>query len=435
MSTVFLPNLFFEEELTAGAAGSSERRPSAAAMRLAADLSPVMGLLAERNEESYVLVGQGEVPSRIPSALSHVSFVTCDQWRTRTTRAASSQTRFVPWGWSSCAQQIAAFVGSVGSFPDVSIVEFVNSRRFLVPMDQLVERDADSEPRSVPMNQGTFSRLCSTLMDVEDGLSELAEQPNSAWVIKSNLSHATRNRILGRGPVLSEAHRRWLASQFRAEQPVALEPWVERVAECGLQFTISPGGGSGDIRFDGAAEMVTDSSGRYSGSWISSEAGPAWITPAVQYGFEVAHRMQLCGYFGPVGFDCMMFRDPEDGREKVRLCHDINARLTMGRVALSLRRYLGQNETGLWLHADAGRWEMVTEDGSSERGTVVQVNTRTGSSVRIVPTSPVMTGSKPTQLKTALLISGDRNALQSVSDEILWHTSNSHPGLLMEERQ
>ncbi len=389
------------------------------------ELAPVIGLLAMGGENAAVIVDVEAVPSNIPAALAGVRFLTQNEARLSTESTPASTTRFVPWGWSPQAKQLAGRLGIQHEFPEDTAVSHVNSRSFLVPFDHVIHVDPeDTQDR----DQQSFSWLCSSISDVETRLRKIAGDDTGSWVIKSNLSQAARNRIVGRGDMLSEAQRGWLRKQLRDDVPVAIEPWVERVAEFGLQFTIPSLKSTDEILYDGAAEMLTDSAGRYLGSWISSIDEHSAIHRAIEHGVEVAAAARSHGYFGPMGIDCMLFHDPVDACVKLRMCHDINARNTMGRVALSLKRFLRSGEIGLWLHAESQRWSTSVDDHVFESGGEVPFNRSPGSDVRIVPTSPAMTGSKPTQLKTALLISDSRVALKSVAEQILWHTSNSPHG-------
>lgn len=417
MSTLFYPNLFFEEQLAA-MTSSGGFRPSPVAKRLVNELAPVMGLLAFGRDSSVVVVDAEAIPTGLPEALANIRFFTPDETRDH----AASMTRFIPWGWSSQAKQLAGQLGLVQEWPDDTAVRDVNSRSFLVPFDRVSHAGlADKQDR----DQQCFSCLCRSIGDVEMQLGQLALHDAVSWVIKADLSQAARNRIVGNGGVLSDAQEGWLRKQFRDGSAVAVEPWVERIAEFGLQFKIPSLKATDEIQFEGAAEMLTDSAGRYLGSWICHDNPAPSIHRAIEHGFEVAQAARVAGYLGPMGIDCMLFRAANDGAIRLRMCHDINARNTMGRVALSLKRFLRSGEIGLWLHAESHRWSSVVDEDAFESAGEVPVNTLLGSDVRIVPTSPAMTGSKPTQLKTALLISGSRAALKSVAEQILWHTSSS----------
>jgi hypothetical protein len=74
----------------------------------------------------------------------------------------------------------------------------------------------------------------------------------------------------------------------------------------------------------------------------------AW-QPAVDIGMHVALTLQRLGYFGPLGIDAMQNRD-DAGEIRLRPLQDLNARYTMGRLALGFARLLPSNWCGSWLH-------------------------------------------------------------------------------------
>ena len=78
--------------------------------------------------------------------------------------------------------------------------------------------------------------------------------------------------------------------------------------------------------------------GTYIASKLLSEAELSPWDDAVEIGWKVAQHMREMGYGGLVGIDAMRYRD-QFGNEKLRPIQDINARYTMGRLALNLSRF------------------------------------------------------------------------------------------------
>ena len=64
---------------------------------------------------------------------------------------------------------------------------------------------------------------------------------------------------------------------------------------------------------------------------------------------RIAQRVQQLGYFGPLGIDAMQYRD-EAGAIRLRPLQDVNARYTMGRLALGFGRVLRPGWCGTWGH-------------------------------------------------------------------------------------
>jgi hypothetical protein len=92
---------------------------------------------------------------------------------------------------------------------------------------------------------------------------------------------------------------------------------------------------------------LVDERGQYVGSWFHDDRALAdeW-GEAIEIQRLVLERVQILGYTGPVGIDAMKYRDSR-GQVRIRPLQDINARWTMGRLALGWRDLLAPGETGL----------------------------------------------------------------------------------------
>jgi hypothetical protein len=436
MNKILLPNLFFEEELQSIAtAGSPQAR------RLVAELGPVMGLLAaEETGRSIVVVDADAQPDDIPPALQRVEFLSRVETAASVFNEYSSAWNVVPWGWSESAVAILLktcgqksidgwpgledagpkprdFIRSTQSSPghpfntpNIDVVRMINSRHFQSQFDAAVAIDGTDRIDA-------FGTLCHSLSQVETAIEVAAQFSLRGWVIKADLSHASRNRLLGNSTELRCEHLTWLEGRFANGECVYVEPWIERVAECGLQFQIRQSAPTSNIEFIGAAEMLTDDAGRYRGSVVRSDQTPdsplnmVW-QPAIEHCRYIATVAAAEGYFGPIGFDCMIFRHSQQNRHWLRVSHDINGRMTMGRVALSLKRLLEPGETGIWLHTA----ENSLQQSWKESDDIPQGD------VRIERTSPRLIGGKPAKTATAFVVSGNSELLQAACTRILGQT-------------
>lgn len=400
MPRVLLPNLMFEDELD----GTAHKVP-AMARKSAGQLAAVMGLLATSKfgiaseATDVVLVRDDEVPSDIPPALQHVRFETLSSL----SRMNLAEYGFQPWGWSNAAIALGRKLGLQFSAPDPDVVSFVNSRDFLALRDGCWPVSQTAPSGGLPAG-----RLCGTMPQVSDALQEFSALGFTMWVIKSNFSQASRNRLCGTGIELPVTTRNWLQKRFDQLQPVSVEPWFDRVAECGLQFYVPSIESEDPIEFVGGCEMLTDDSGRYRGSIVSTTMA-GWWHRAIPRCSEIAASARDLGFFGPMGMDCMLVRHPVDGQLWLRPCHDVNGRFTMGRVALSLRHWLQPGEIGYWCHR-------VAKSGDPGQNLFEQ---QAGEDVRIIPTSPARHGSEKTTFQTAFLISADCGLLTTVVSRIL----------------
>ncbi|MCA9062244.1 MAG: hypothetical protein KDA96_04275 [Planctomycetaceae bacterium] len=421
MSRLLIPNLCFEEELSGGT------RISVPAQQRVDELAPCMGLLAatKDNESSdIVCVGDDAVPGPLPPLLQNVSFCPLS----RVSQHSTCLTAVRPWGWSlpvwkflGAALPSAARSGiSVAPAPDA--VREVNGRRFQVRHERVVRISASHSNSSPP----AIGHICDSLKTVQRILDVFIRETRTkdcSWVIKAEFSQAARNRLTGHGTSLSPQHVRWLEQRFSSGEVVCVERWVNRISEIGVQFEIPPftdagphqdvrHAGPGTTMLIGAAEMISARGGQYRGSVIQSAEAkiPQPWTQILPVAQEIAQQIAAAGYWGPVGLDCMLFQEA-DGSQWVRVGHDVNARLTMGRVALQLRSELRSGETAAWCHVPlSGDADEISNDAQ------ILFEGGCADGVRIVPTSPRTVGGRNVSVTTALLISQcQRSLMQRVS--------------------
>jgi hypothetical protein len=240
----------------------------------------------------------------------------------------------VPWGWTKAVREFALAVQAVIEAPDQKAVRAANSRRF----SHRWERDHDV---------GLEGAECiESLPQLEAALGRYAD--DREWVLKAEFSGAGRERRVGRGSACGETLRSWARRRLSTAQALFLEPWVERVAEAGIQWTIPR---QGPPVLEGVVPLLTATSGQYRGSRFRGDDDVAGVwAEAVAAGRDVAIKLQEMGYFGPLGIDAARYRDAA-GTVRLRPVQDVNARWTMGRLALGWRRL----EAGqVWRHGPAG---------------------------------------------------------------------------------
>lgn len=391
MPVIHFPNLTFERELQ-GTQGALPVKLE----QLTQELAVLIGIRADSGD--VVLVDPSGRPQAegLPECLAHARYLTLPELREVLAVAESESSlgawRLAPWGWSEPAVQLLQLLRLPQSFPDIEAIRRVNTREFAAEFDVLVSADTDRIERP-------FSRLCDSEQQVLAALQELTTTESDRWVIKSNLSHAARNRLLGQGRRLSHEQSRWLSRRLQNSERVCVEPWVHRLRECGLQWTVEEQAGKLHVSFDGAAEMLTDATGHYRGSLIGgSGSGSAadtgassWWHPAIDHGRGVATAAGKLGFRGPLGIDCMLLQHA--GRQWLRPVHDINGRQTMGRLALSLARWLPEGLYGAWCHVPAGSPGIAADFSCNLFGCGVRGNR----------TSPLQTGGRQPVLQTQLL--------------------------------
>ncbi|MEZ6042562.1 MAG: hypothetical protein R3C20_18860 [Planctomycetaceae bacterium] len=402
MSRLYYPNLMFEEQLQ----GNSRMKASAQA--LVDDLAPCFGLLSGA-ENDFVLVRDEAIPTGIPDVMQSLQFLTIAEAQA----AGAGFCEFIPWGWSEPAGQLASKLVPTTAVPPLDAIRTVNSRRFQNTFDEWCRLDDESFKTA---HDEPFSRVCTCLSDVNDWLKSLHKAhsiPAVPWVIKAEFSQAARNRILGEGLELDPRTTGWLRNQFTQKTIVSAEPWRNRVAEAGLQFTVTPdpfGTQKPTIQFDGLTEMVTAADGRYIGSLIhcSTQCQSIW-DKAIRHGYHIACAAGGLSYTGWLGIDCMILEDatgsPGSNR-LLRMAHDLNGRCTMGRIALHLGKLLGPEESGFWFQLRQ----------TKPANTDFPLAPKLPSGVSIQRTSPCRIGQRDPQITTWLLTGSDSEAILHVSD-------------------
>ncbi|MBI1347376.1 hypothetical protein GC163_13940 [bacterium] len=242
----------------------------------------------------------------------------------------------VPWGWTSALSHLAQQRAQI--VIDPQIIRRANSRRWSMDLEQ-------------SWNVGLEGS--QTITDLSAVETAVAQFPGllTKWVIKAEFGMSGRERLLGYGP-LTAALRPWFTKRQRADGVVFFEPWVQRIAEAGILFDIVDTG----VQFVGVAEMLPTSQGQYAGSiFHQTDSAHDW-SPAIEIATQAAERLHQQGYRGPLGIDAMWYRD-DSGAVRCRPLQDVNARWTMGRLALGWRRHFTSIRFGYWWLGSRTAWE------------------------------------------------------------------------------
>lgn len=300
--------------------------------------------------------------------------------------APSADQRLVPWGWTSDLQGLCLSTQS-GSVPSMNSIRTANSRRWSAA------READWKV-GLP-----FAAAANTLDEATAAIDDILKW-SPRWVIKAEFGMSGRERILGAGP-LTDQHRRWITRRLAADGVVFVEPWVDAVREAGLQFDVPQ---EGPCRFLGIAEMLPSARGQYTGTLFAApqETNPCDWSPAIAVAMRAVEELQTFGYFGPVGIDAMWYRSP-DGRRACRPLQDINARWTMGRLALGWRKRFPDAAIGYWWHGSS------TEFATGRHLEPLRNFLPAAAAIRILRTSPISLNDDPRRHVSALVWS-DRGA-------------------------
>ena len=385
MSQFFFGNFDFEHSL----AGGNNKSLPASVLQINAELATCWMLVAEEGDVIFLPEPvDGLFWKRMEQAgFPKVRTILSGSQTAR--RHFSDKLQFVPWGWSNEMVQFAEQHQFVYQTPAFEIIQQANSREFSAMLE-------DELGIALPAAQ-----MISYVEDLSHVLKQLPQSEDN-WVIKNNFSNSARERIIGQGKSISQSAQNWMQKRWNKNALLFFEPWVDSIEEVGIHLTIPV---SGEPVFDGITPLLTDHQGRYCGSRVFSEKNNPtsirWQT-VIDIGFKVAARLQRIGYFGPVGIDAMRFRQP-DGTMAVRPLQEINARWTMGRIALGIQKMLQPNEVGSWLHYSSLNQFPLKADSDE---------------IRIIPTSPTTTHGKPVRHQTCICISKNVDFLEKCEQRL-----------------
>lgn len=235
---------------------------------------------------------------------------------------------FTPWGWTPTAQaegeQAGAIVSHSIPFP---IVARVNSKLWSHALE--VELGW-AQPGAT---------IASTFDELHERVARACPGDGDKWVIKSPFGFAARERVLGRGASLEGPQARWSQRRLERGETLIFQPWLEVIREYGVVMEISPDGAC-DIY--GISDLQTNGAGTGKGYILGRQPTRQRVAELERIAGTVGEHLFKEGYFGPVGIDAL---------EHSRGLHpllEINARYTMGFVAVAAERSLKPSEPIFW---------------------------------------------------------------------------------------
>jgi hypothetical protein len=309
VSRLWHMNADFEVELAAPA-GSYRRLPSYVALnrRLAGHLL----WLARRGD---ALLLEEPWPERLQAEadVRGVELISPSQAAAQTTRT------FTPWGWTPSAVAAGERVGaSVPAIP-FPVVARVNSKLW---------------SHALEVELGTAqpgAAIAANFAELEAAVARACPQPNDKWVIKSPHGFAARDRVLGRGPLLEQPQAKWSQKRLALGETLIFQPWLEVVREYGVVLEISAGG---TFEIQGISDLQTNGAGTGTGYILGRPPAPQRLVELERIAAFVSERLFKEGYVGPVGIDAL------EHKRGLHPLLEINARYTMGFVALAVERAL-----------------------------------------------------------------------------------------------
>ncbi len=234
---------------------------------------------------------------------------------------------FSPWGRTPRSLAIGTRTGADVSGPPPEVIHRVNSKLF----SHLLERKLGvADPRAA---------ACATLDELARHVAAACPDPKMKWVVKHRLGVAARERVLGRGPSLGHNAETWCRARFAEGEVLLFEPWLEVIREYGTVMNIAD---DGAIEVFGVSDVQTNGAGTATGYLIGRPPTPERMKDLLEIADHVGAALHRAGYHGPCGIDALEHRDGW------RPILEINARLTVGFLAVAAERRLNPTEPEQW---------------------------------------------------------------------------------------
>lgn len=143
-------------------------------------------------------------------------------------------------------------------------------------------------------------------------------------------------------PAAPDKIQRFVDRELSAARPLIGEPWVRRQLDFSTQWIIAP---DQSIVYAGSTILLSDEKGEYAGNKVGDEtvifgSNLHHLEEHKKVVFPVLKKMASLGFFGNVGIDAMVWGDGF-----LHPIVEINARKTMGWVAIQIAKRLFPNQT------------------------------------------------------------------------------------------
>jgi hypothetical protein len=234
---------------------------------------------------------------------------------------------FTPWGWTPSALADGEQTGAVVKPVAFEIVRRVNSKLWSHALE--VELGL-----ALPC-----AATASNFEELRETVARACPCAEDKWVIKSPFGFAARDRVLGRGARLEGAQAKWCERRFELGETLIFQPWLKTLREYGVVMEIFADGSTGIL---GISDLQTNGAGTGKGYILGRPPSAERVAELERIAAIVSERLFKEGYTGPVGLDAL---EHEGGLHPLL---EINARYTMGFVAVAVERSLNPAEPVFW---------------------------------------------------------------------------------------
>ncbi|MBM4335981.1 MAG: hypothetical protein FJ108_08715 [Deltaproteobacteria bacterium] len=277
------------------------------------------------------LVGPGA-----PEAPRLAAAFACDAERPALPFCAPGES-LVPWLATEQAERLAREEGVPFAPPPAEVVTRVHDKAFaqeaalasgLVP-PPLVGATLALGPEELVEADAVRCRI-------ESAVARWPLELRARFTVKPRLGTSGRGRLDGAdGRIDAELLSRSL-SRLRDRGGALIEPWLERMLDLSAQLLVS---GPDEVRVLGTLRQVVSARGAPTGhvGRIDREgevdSGTAWDAALREAALAIGRAAAREGFRGACGVDAFVFRG-SDGARTLRPVVELNARFTMGTVAL-----------------------------------------------------------------------------------------------------
>jgi hypothetical protein len=183
------------------------------------------------------------------------------------------------------------------------------------------------------------ARVAHTPEELSEAAAHACPGAEDKWVVKSPYGFAARERVLGRGPRVEGAQGAWAFKRLARGEPLIFQPWLEVVREYGVVVEVAEDGAH---RLLGVSDLRTNGAGTGVGYMLARPPEPRRMRELEAAAAVVCERLRREGYGGPAGFDAL---EHAGGLHPLL---EVNARYTMGFVALAVERELRPAVPTFW---------------------------------------------------------------------------------------
>jgi hypothetical protein len=232
----------------------------------------------------------------------------------------------IPWGWNSGSIDRLTSFGAQCSHPDLATVKTVNGRAWCAAFN----RESGS---GVP-----GSCFCVSAVKLDAALDRLSGR--FPLVAKPAFGSSGYGFVRMRETAGFSCDQRQQVEAMLTRGGCILEPWLDRIADLSSSCMILPDGTVTDMRH---YRCHATGHGAFYGVSLGIHDP---LLERIESALEIAARSAasaLCraGYFGPAGFDSIVYRDEQEEKERVAAVIEINARHGMSAIARALHEKIG----------------------------------------------------------------------------------------------